>query len=106
MGKARKIVLETREFEKVGDAETFFSAMLNNYPLGSRVSDADAADLAALLNLHSERAEKVGVGIDHFEVRRPPPDAPPFSSRCFWVVQTDGNVIDFSIKHCLLEKVV
>jgi hypothetical protein len=100
-GKAREIKTAIRIFPKVGDASKFYSKMLNGYALGARVSAADAIELEALLKLHSEYAKKVGVGISHFEVRKPPADAPPFSSRCFWIVRTDGTAEDFSIGHCL-----
>ena len=68
----RKIVLDTRVFEKAGDATAFFSAMLNRYSIGDQVSDIDALDLAALLNRHEEKDEKIGSGIAYFEVNEPP----------------------------------
>jgi hypothetical protein len=101
VGKKRSIRTDARIFDRVGDANTFYSVVLNRYALGDRVSDEEAVDLTALLKLHSEYAEKVGVGIDHFEVRAPPPDVPQHSSRCFWIVRTDGSAIDFSFKNCL-----
>ena len=104
MAKSRSISLDTRAFEKAGEAMDFFSTMLNRHNLGDRVNDKDALDLAALLKLHSEYVEKLGVGIDHFEVRKPPTDVPQFSGRCFWIVRTDGSQIDFSFKHCLAPK--
>ena len=104
MGKARRIVLSTLTFEKAGDAMAFFKDMLNRYSVGDRVSDADALDLTALIQRHEEVEEKVGAGIDHFEVRLPPADAPPFSSKCFWIVRTKGEPIDISYKHCLEQR--
>jgi Protein of unknown function (DUF3223) len=101
MGQAREIKTIVRTFPKVGDASKFYSNILNSYSLGDRVSAVDAIELEALLKLHSEYAKKAGVGISHFEVRKPPADAPPFSTRCFWVVRTDGTAEDFSIGHCL-----
>jgi hypothetical protein len=101
----RPVELDTRRFEKAGDATAFFRAMLNRYEIGSRVSEEDALDLAALLKLHSEYAEKVGAGISHFEVRRPPEEGfQSLSKQCFWVVRMDGSVIDFSYKSCLEKK--
>jgi Protein of unknown function (DUF3223) len=102
MGRARRIALETRVFEKAGDATSFFSAMLNRYSVGAYVSDADAKDLMALLKRHNERDEKIGPGIDHFEV-----DAAPdgHTGKCFWIVRTDSSRIDFSYKHCLQAQV-
>lgn len=101
MGKTRRIVLTTRVFDKAGDATAFFKEMLNRYGMGDRVSEADALDLAALLDRHDERDEKVGKGVAGFEVNDPPTDVPQFSKRCFWVVRSDGTKIDFSIGHCL-----
>ena len=104
MGKARKISLTTRSFNKAGDATAFFKDMLNRYQIGDRVSAADAVDLSALLERHDERVEKVGRGIAGFEVNIPPDDVPQFSKRCFWIVRHDGTKIDFSIGHCLESK--
>lgn len=98
MGKARRILLETRTFEKHGDATAFFKKMLNAYAIGDRVSDGDAVELHALLKRHEEMAEKVGVGIDHFEVDRGPDE---YGTQCFWIVRTDGSREDFSFYHCL-----
>jgi Protein of unknown function (DUF3223) len=104
MGKARRISVGTRSFDKAGDATAFFKEMLNRYRIGDRVSDEDAVDLSALLERHDDRDEKVGTGIAGFEVNNPPADAPPYSTRCFWVMRTDGTKLDISYKHCLEPK--
>jgi len=104
MGKVRRITLSTRSFDKLGQATEFFTAMLNRYGIGDRVSSEDAAHLFALLDRHDEREEKVGNGVVGFEVNTPPEDVPQFSKRCFWVVRNDGTKIDFSIGHCLKPK--
>ena len=104
MGKARRIALATRSFDKAGDATAFFTAMLSRYGIGDRVSAEDAADLLALLNRHDDVHGKVGKGVAGFEVNTPPPDVPQFSKRCFWVIRKDGTKIDFSIGHCLKPK--
>lgn len=101
MGKARPINLTTQKFARVGDAGTFYSAMLNGYPIGERVSDDDAVHLDALLLRHDEETEKRGAGIAHFSVD-PAPDYP--DQRCFWITRTDGSKIDFSYQHCLEKK--
>jgi hypothetical protein len=101
MGKARQINIETRRFDRAGDATAYFSAMLHRYGLGDRVNAEDTADLHALLKRHDEIEEKVGSGIAHFAVDR----APDWENqRCFWIVQDDGNRIDFSYQHCLEKK--
>lgn len=104
MGKARKISLTTRKFDKAGDANAFFKEMLNRYRIGDRVSAEDAADLSALLERHDERDEKIGKGVVGFEVNVPPEDVPQFSERCFWIIRSDETKIDFSIGHCLERK--
>jgi Protein of unknown function (DUF3223) len=101
MGKARRISLTTRSFDKTGDATAFFKVILNRYAIGDHVSAEDAADLTALVERHDERDEKIGSGIAGFEVGTPPDDVPQFSQRCFWIVRSDGTKIDFSIGHCL-----
>jgi hypothetical protein len=97
----RSITIDTKHFEKAGDATAFFRGMLRSYRIGGRVSDDDAQHLRALLELHDERQEKIGVGIHHFEVG----DAPDgFGGKCFWIVRNDGSRIDFSFVHCLKPK--
>jgi hypothetical protein len=96
MARGNIVVLATRSFANQKEATTFFRTMLNRYRPKQRVSDADAADLAALLARHSEYHEKVGVGIDHFEVM-----AAEFGTQCFRIVRTDGTGEDFSYRHCI-----
>ena len=101
MGTTRKIQIDTRLFERAGDGMAFFRTMLNRYSIGDIVPPGDGIDLSALLKRHNEKDEKIGVGIDHFEVG-PAPDG--FGGKCFWIVRTDGSRIDFSFKHCLEAK--
>jgi hypothetical protein len=105
MGRARKIVLKTRTFEKHGDGTLFFQEMLGRYEIGERVSNEDAEDLEALLERHDDRDGKVGSGINGFEVNLPPDEkGHQFSERCFWIIRVDGSKIDFSYPHCLKRK--
>ena len=101
MGRARKIILDTRTFEKAGDGTIFFKRMLNRYSIGDRVSDTDSRDLAALLKRHDEYSEKIGTGIEYFKVDSAPE---PYGGQCFWVVRKDGSSVDFSYPHCLERK--
>jgi hypothetical protein len=61
-----------------------------------RINDEDAQHLTALLEWHTERDEKVGVGVDHFDVMWA-----EFGTRCFRIVRCDGTWIDFSYRHCI-----
>ena len=96
MARAKPVILKTRTFDSKKDATTFFQDMLNRYRPKQRVSDKDALHLAALLERHSEYEEKVGVGINHFEVMRA-----EYGTHCFRIVRIDGTGIDFSFRHCL-----
>lgn len=101
MGRGRQIKIETRHFDKAGDAVAFFSAMLSRYGLGDQVADVDGADLYALLKRHDEIREKEGSGIAHFTVDTAPDWG---NQRCFWIMRTDGSRVDFSYQHCLEKK--
>lgn len=68
--------------------------MLNRYCPEQRVSDEDAADLAALLRRHSEYAEKVGIAIGHFEAM-----SAEFGTQCLRLVRADGTEEGFSYPH-------
>ena len=97
MARGKPIRTDTRTFATQSAAMEFFRLMLNRYPVGDRVTIADAQDLAALLKRHNEYAEKLGVGIDHFTVMV----APGFKTNCFEIVRTDGSRIDFSYQRCI-----
>jgi hypothetical protein len=91
--------IDTRSFEKKGDAHEFFKAMLNRYTIGERVSASDKNDLLALLKLHTEYKRKLGAGVAHFEVM----DG-GFGTQCFKIIRIDGTSDDFSYKHCITPK--
>src|SRR4051812_4330518 len=96
MPRGKPVVLDTRSFANQKEAAAYFRAMLNRYRPKQRISDEDAADLAALVRRHSEHEEKVGVGIDHFEVM-----SAEFGTQCFRLVRSDGTGVDFSYPHCI-----
>ena len=93
---SKPVSIATRDFKSQSDAMAFFKAMLNCYKQGDRVADVDAFDLAALLERHTEYAEKVGVGVNHFEVM-----VTDQGTRCFRIVRSDGSGTDFSYPHCV-----
>ena len=96
---AKPFTIDTRSFQKKGDAMSYFRAMLNRYKPGDRVNDADLADLAALLKHHTEYERKVGSGIDHFCVM-----TNLFNTQSFEIIRADGSRDDFSFKHCITPK--
>lgn len=74
----------------------FFKEMLGRYTPGDRVNDDDALHLAALLERHDEYSQKVGCGVDHYEVMRTTE-----GTQCFRIVRTDGTGTDFSYLYCI-----
>ena len=96
MPRMQPVILETRAFYNKVEATNFFKEMLNLYRPKQRVSEEDATHLAALLKRHSEYEEKVGMGIDHFEVMRA-----EYGTRCFRIVRKDGTGANFSYRHCI-----
>lgn len=96
MGRAKPVVLSTRTFAKQGDAKKFFGEMLARYRPGDRVSDEDAKELAELLLRHPSVAEKIGTGIDHFEVQEA-----DYETQCFRVVRSDQTWERFSYHVCV-----
>jgi hypothetical protein len=96
MARGKSVDLATRSFATQTLAMGYFRAMLGRYRPGDRVNDADALDLAALLERHDEYTIKVGCGVDHFEVMMTEHGTP-----CFRVVRPDGTGTDFSYPHCV-----
>jgi hypothetical protein len=93
---SKPVSIATRDFKSQSDAMAFFKTMLNRYKPGDRVAGVDAFDLAALLERHAEYAEKVGIGVDHFEVMMTDQ-----GTQCFRIVRSDGSGTDFSYPHCV-----
>ena len=99
MGKGIPMMIGDRHFAKKGDAVAFFRAILNRYHPGDRVGEPDTLDLNNLLRLHTKADQKIGAGVDHFEVM----DG-GFGTKCFKVVRIDGSSDDFSYGHCITPK--
>lgn len=99
MARGKPVEIATRSFENQSKATEHFRQMLNRYRAGDRVSDEDALDLSALLERHDEYIQKVGKGVDHFEVM-----ATEHGTNCFRVVRVDGTGTDFSYRHCITQR--
>ena len=68
--------------------------VLHGHAMYVPITGHDVDFVAALLHWHPRAAEKVGPGVDHFEVR-PSPDG---RTRNLWLVRVDGVIDNFSIK--------
>lgn len=85
------------QFTSKKAAKTYFGEMLRRHNPRTPIPEPDASELAALLQRHHESKEKIGSGIDHFEVRL----NPPYNTFGFHVVRTDGTATDFSYLKCV-----
>jgi hypothetical protein len=95
------IVIGSNEFRTKTEAKAFYRSMRARYSVNERVQAADAKHLAALLDRHPERVQKVGVGVAHFIAIL----AYRKGTACFAVVRTDGSKEDFSYLACVDKKV-
>ena len=96
MPRGKPVKLETREFTAKVEATAYFRAMLRRYRPGERLNEDDAEELGSLLKLHPRAAEKIGPGIDHFEVH-----SADYNTQCFWAIRTDETMEKFSYKSCI-----
>jgi len=94
--KGTPVILDTKSFQTKKQALAYFKAMLARYVPEEIVDDADMAHLNALLKRHPEAAEKIGLGVHHFEVM-----SAEYGTNCFGVVRRDGTRIDFSYVVCV-----
>lgn len=99
MARGKPVEIATRSFDNQSKATEFFREMLGRYKAGDRVSDDDALDLSALLERHDEYPQKVGAGVDHFELM-----ATDHGTNCFRIVRVDGTGTDFSYRHCITQR--
>ena len=99
MARGKPVEIATRSFENQSKATDFFKEMLGRYKAGDKVNPDDSLNLSALLERHDEYPQKVGCGVDHFEVM-----ATEHGTNCFRIVRTDGSGTDFSYRHCITQR--
>ena len=87
-------------FAKKGDAMAWCKELLNSKACGEKYEGSDHEKLLGLIDLHPEREEKIGCGVDFFFVDK----SPGFPTPCFWLRREDGSSVDFSYKHCIDQK--
>lgn len=99
MARRKPVALETISFDTQTLALTFFQEMLRGYIPGEKVKPQDAVYLAELFKRHPNFQEKVGPGVNYFEVM---PEK--FNSQCFCAVLKDGTKEGFSYKKCVTQR--
>lgn len=93
------ILVGNRSFALKKDAEDACREILYRYEPGSRISEhADEQFLLDLLELHPQRDEKMGCGVEYFEIRVNPKFV---RQRSFYLIRVDRSETDFSFMKCL-----
>jgi Protein of unknown function (DUF3223) len=95
-GKRGPLAVGGQVFPTKAALRSFVREILYRYPPGSVVTGSgDDGFLRALIPRHKHAAEKVGAGIDRFEVRT------NLRHPGFWIIRTDGSETDFSYQECI-----
>lgn len=96
LGRTREVLVGARVFRTKAEAIAHIRGLRDKYGPGAPVTDsADEEFLLDLLAVHPDAREKIGPGVDHFDVRR---NGPTIG---FGIVRTDGSDTDFSFYSCL-----
>lgn len=85
------IVIGDKSFRSQKQANQYCSEILNQYKPDDRLSDEHSLFLAALLERHPEYVEKLGCGLDHFEVMKN-----DYGTQSFRIVRVDCTGTGFS----------
>jgi hypothetical protein len=92
-----------KEFKTKSTITNYFSYILKNTKSGTILDGQYLTDVLGLLEYHTERDEKIGVGIDHIKVEKHTDLINGFKSNTnhFHIYRKDGSDIDFSYKNCV-----
>lgn len=99
MAKSKPVVLDAKTFANQSLAHDFFQDMLNKYVPGESISSDDSIYLESLFKRHPDYANKIGPGVNHFEVT-----SADYGSQCFCAVLKNGTKERFSYKKCITQK--
>ena len=95
---AKSILIGLMSFPSKKAAKDYVRCIRDRYADGDRISRQDDEFLRDLINLHSEKEEKIDAGIAYFTVG---PDLHWGTTKCFYLVRHDGSSSDFSFKNCI-----
>ena len=99
MARGKSVVLDSISFDNQSQAHAFFQEILQRYVPGEIVSPEDSIHLTGLFKRHPSYPEKVGPGVNYFEIK-----PAEFGSQCFCAVLMDGSKEGFSYKKCVTQR--
>jgi hypothetical protein len=94
----KPIQIGTIAFPSRKAAMEYTRALRDRYKDGERIVGQDEKFLRDLIDLHSDKDEKIDVGIVYFTVGK---DGKWGTTRCFYLVRGDGSKTDFSFDNCI-----
>jgi len=93
----KPVTIGELQFDSRLEAKTYFTEILNKYPLSTELIDHEFDDVMSLLLCHPRADEKLGSGVKSIKINR----GLYSSNRCFHILRTDGSIEDFSIGKCI-----
>lgn len=95
-----EIAIGAHRFDSKAAAKNFVRSIVNAYADDERIYDREHdAFLRALIQLHPEASEKIGVGVSYFTIKH---DDKTGKTRHFLITRLDHSTADFSW-HCCID---
>lgn len=100
--QAMKFVVNDQEWNTKSDASRFFGNWLRSVtPVYEVSGKTEFGLLFELIKKHPDSLEKIGCGIDRFQIRQNPVFK---NSNTFYLIRKDGSETDFSFRVCISGK--
>ena len=93
----KPVVIGELLFSTKKEAKSYFTEILNKYPLATAIHGKEFDDVMSLLLCHPRTSEKIGAGVKSIKVDQ----GFNSSNRCFHVVRVDDSAENFSIGKCI-----
>ena len=95
--KRSAIVVNGQEFKSQGQLKEFVRQIIDRHDDGAVLNLSDLSFCKSLLERHPDSLVKIGVGVKSIKVSV----TPPWKTKGFILMRTDGTEIDFSFRACV-----
>lgn len=82
----KPIEIGKNKFNYKKDALEFYKRILNSYEFGEKLNSTDFENIFGLIEIHPEKEEKIGCGIEYFRIGKA-----TFNTKSFEIVRKDGT---------------
>lgn len=90
------MIIGDKEFKYKKDALSYFKDILNSYAPTQIVNEKDYYDLVGLIEIRPDKDDKIGCGIEKFQVIEV-----RYKTKCFELIRKDGSTEIFSYRNCI-----